>query len=119
MIADLVVDAIATYRLTRLVTADTITEPARDSIIEASYVVAGRAERAREEVAVVGWSEYAMHDDDAPKLATLVVCRWCASIWLGAGVVVVRRYMPRAWQKVAATLVFSAVAALAAGLEDR
>lgn len=117
---ELVVDAFACYRLTRLVTKDVITAPVRDSFVEATYLVAGRSEAVRGELeaAQMTWSEYAEDDRDAPKLATLVVCRWCSSIWLGLGVVVVRRFLPRMWRPVAEILVFSAASALLAGFED-
>ncbi len=117
---ELVVDAVATYRLTRLVTKDVITAPLRDSFVEAMYVAAGRAEAARPEIdsAQLTWSEYAEDDRNAPKLATLVVCRWCASIWLALGVVVIRRAAPRSWRRIAEILVFSAASALLARLED-
>lgn len=113
-----VVDAVAAYRLTRLVTSDVITAPPRDRFIEGVYVAAGRAEQARDEVGRVGWTEYALHDDEAPKLATLVVCRWCASVWVGFGIVAARRLVPRAWRPVATALAFSAASALLARLED-
>lgn len=58
----LVIYALAVMRVTGLVTADAITEPARDAFI--------------------GWL------DDRPNtlgsfLAALIQCPWCASIWLG------------------------------------
>lgn len=117
---ELVVDAVAVYRLTRLVTKDVITAPARDAFVEATYIVAERSEAVRDEIesAQMTWSEYAEDDKKAPKLATLVVCRWCASVWLAAGVLVLRRYAPRAWRPLSEILVFSAASALLAGLED-
>ncbi len=59
----LIVYALAVMRLVGLVTADSITEDARD--------------------AVLAWL------DDRPKtlgsyLATLIQCPWCVSIWVGA-----------------------------------
>lgn len=115
---DLLVDAVAVYRLTRLATADTILDGPRDAIVEAAYVAAGRAEAVRNEAEHFGWSDYAETDSDAPKMATLVVCRWCAGMWIAFGVVVLRRFVPRAWRPLAHALVFSAVAALLARLED-
>ena len=59
----LVVYALAVARVTGLVVADTITEPARDRLI--------------------GWL------DDRPRtlgsaIATLITCPWCASVWIAA-----------------------------------
>jgi hypothetical protein len=42
--------------------------------------------------------------------ADLESCPWCASMWLGAGVVVARWLFPRAWPVVARVLASSAVA---------
>lgn len=113
---ELLVDAGAAYRLTKLVTDDVITAPIRDGIVEWSY---GRlpdiaVERARGET----WSDVAIGDEDAPKLATLITCRWCAGVWIGAAVVAARRGAPRAWQPLAEALSLAAAAALIAGLEQ-
>lgn len=120
----LLLDALATYRLARLVTADGIADGPRDAVVRAAYEIAGRAEEARQtepDVAAgerAAWSNYAMDDDDPPKLAELITCRWCAGMWLAAAVVAMRRMAPRAWSPVAAVLAFSAAAALLARLED-
>lgn len=116
---DLVVDALAVYRLTRLVTADVITAPARDRIVEAAYANVGEAEAIRSILGdAVSWSEYAEDDPDAPKLATLITCRWCAAIHCSILVVCLRRAFPRAWRPVGEMLALGAAAALVAGLED-
>lgn len=118
-VLELATDALAAYRLTRLVTADTIAAPIRDRWVEASYVAQGRAEQHRPHPEVPGaWSEEAMADEDPPKLAELVVCRWCAGMWVSLGVVAARRTLPRAWGPLATALAFSAGAALLAQLED-
>lgn len=111
---ELVVDAVAAYRLTKLVTDDEITEPLRDAVVEWSY---------RDDVdplpdGYASWSDLAITDPKSPKLATLVTCRWCAGVWIGAGVVAARRVAPRAWQPLAEALSFAAAAALIAGLEQ-
>lgn len=116
-------DAIATYRLTRLVTADDLAAVPRDAVVRWSYEhsrdLAGRRRAASGGGAPVeGWSDYAIGDDNPPKLATLVTCRWCASMWLGLGVVAARRLFPRAWAPLASALTYSAGAALLARLED-
>lgn len=115
-------DALATYRLTRLATADVITQPLRDRIIEWSYERAGRrdeAVRASGPMRHEGdWQDAVLLDDDPPKLATLVTCRWCAGIWIAAFVVLASRVAPRAWRPARDLLVFSAAAALIARIED-
>lgn len=114
----LAVDALAAYRLTRLVTADTIAEPARAVVIQAGY----ERERPGVEVPEPGpgstWTEVALNDPDPPRLAELVTCRWCAGFWVAVGVVAARRLAPRAWRPLADALAFSAAAALLARLED-
>lgn len=116
MIPALLVDAVAAYRLTRLVTADDITAPIRDGIVEWSY---GRLPDVEvDKPAIDTWTDVAISDPDAPKLATLVTCRWCAGMWISFGVVAARRLAPRAWSPVADALVCSAAAALLAGFEE-
>jgi hypothetical protein len=110
----LVVDAMATYRLTRLATADVISEPIRRSIVIRSVELpidelADGTATAQE--AVDGL-------DDPPKVARLITCRWCAGMWIAAGVVAARRLAPKAWDPVADALALSAAAVLAARLED-
>lgn len=115
VIPGLVVDALAAYRLTRLVTADTITEGPRDAIVRWAYRRAGRPFMADGDVS---WSEIAMADDDPPKLATLITCRWCTGVWVAAGVVVAREVAPRWWRPVRDGLAIASAAALVAGLEQ-
>lgn len=116
---DLIVDAVAVYRLTRLVTADTLADPIRERIVESAYVSVGRGEQVRADAEDASWSEIAIAEGrHAPKLATLVTCRWCAGMWIAFGAVVARRLLPRLWRPVADALVCSAAAALLASLED-
>lgn len=115
----LVLDALAAYRLTRLATTDTILDGPRDALVRGAYARAGRADDGPSMPDVPGaWSGWAMDDDRAPKLATLVTCRWCAGAWIGLAVVAARRLFPRAWPPLAKALAFSAGAALLASLED-
>lgn len=125
----LVLDALATYRLTRLVTADVITRPLRERIVEATYRADGARVQwddgeltvhlpGRPSVTANQWDHVPSRDDTPPKLATLVTCRWCTGMWVAMGVLVARRLFPRAWGAVAEALAFSAAAALVAGLED-
>lgn len=119
-------DALAAYRLTRLVTADTILAEPRNAIARWAYHRAAMAKPAEplpelaytELAGPQPWADLAMDDPDAPKLATLVTCRWCAGVWVAFGVVAARRLFPRAWQPVARALALSAGAALLARLED-
>lgn len=120
----LVVDAIAVYRLTKLATDDSITQPIRDRIIEAAYATQGRVEherRAFEEhegaMREGDWQRIVEEDDEPPKLAALVTCRWCASMWVALGLVaVVRR--ARWWPAMSDALAFSAAGALLARFEE-
>lgn len=114
----LLLDSLAAYRLSRLVTADTITAPVRDRLIAAAYRRAGKGENDETGAPVVDWRDYAVVDESAPKLATLLTCRFCASVWIGFGVVIARRRFPRAWSPIAEALALSAVAALLVQLED-
>lgn len=115
MIVRLIVDAVAVYRLARLVTADDLTEDLRDALVLAAY-------RWRGLDLPNGYTdqtpaERAMQDPAAPKLATLITCRWCAGMWLALGVVFVARRF-RWWPAMADALACSAAAALLARLEE-
>lgn len=123
-------DALSAYRLTRLVTADTILRGWRDGVVRRTYITDRRysARVLKEQLAAElgiddlsrpgAWSELAMADDNAPKLATLITCRWCAGTWVSLFVVAARRYAPRLWDPLAQALAMSAGAALLARLED-
>lgn len=112
--SDLLLDALATHRLARLVTADMITAPLRNDIIRAAYAAAGDTEARRiQPLADVDWTERA-HDDgeDAPKLAQWISCPWCAGFWCAAFVVIARRVAPGVWHPLAKALAFSSAAGL-------
>lgn len=119
MSADLLVDALAVYRLSRLVSADLITFEVREQIIRELY--AARGDRDARTIAPAmdrEWTRRALEDGpEAPKLAQLIVCRWCTSMWLGAGVLAARRLAPRAWRPASYVLAWSAVAGLAGIVE--
>lgn len=117
MIPTIVIDALAAYRLTRLVTADTITEPVRLALVEDAYHAVARQLPEVQAGATVE-ERVAADDEDPPKLATLLTCRWCAGVWVAAGVMAARRLAPRQWGVVADGLAISAAAALVAALED-
>lgn len=78
-----VIDALATYRLTRLVTRDRITARYRD--------------------AIRGPYDGGEH---------FVDCPWCVGMWIAFGVVAARRLAPALWSPVATALAFSAVAGI-------
>lgn len=126
----LLVDALAAYRLTKLATDDSITEGPRAAIVHAAYAGRplpepyewrqdlGRFVVVTDGVHVVPAADVVIDTDLPPKVAELVTCRWCAGMWLSAGVVAAARLAPRAWRPLARALAFSAAAALIAGLED-
>ena len=122
----LVVDAVAAYRLTKLATDDVITQPAREAAIHHAYARAGRYVTAcqLQEALSIGvddpdrWQATALYDPDPPKLATPLTCRWCAGVWVAAGVTVARLAAPRVWDPIARGLTAAAAAALIANLED-
>lgn len=121
MVKDLLVDVLAAHRLTRLVTADVLTQPIRDRWIHAAYVGAGRATLMVEggDTTEEGvWQTVVDGDPEAPKLATLVTCRWCAGMYVAAGVVLARRLFPRQWGPLARVLAVSSASALLAAVED-
>lgn len=116
---DLALDAMAAYRITKLITDDEITAPIRDRIIQRAY--GARLVRLDEFTLPTGrfdWTALAIDDPDPPKLATLLTCRWCMGVHIGFGVVVARRLFPRWWPDVARALAYATAAALLANLED-
>lgn len=79
----LIVDGLAVYRLTRLAIVDTL-PPVRAA-----------RERILQRLPVTSWQ------------AELLTCPWCLSVWIGAGVLLVRR--TRLWRAAAFVLAGSAV----------
>lgn len=113
---ELLLEALGVYRLTRLVTKDTITQPIRARIVRFAYQLRdGETER---DIPLAAWDRMVEDDDDPPKLAVLVTCRWCAGFWIAMLAVIARAVAPKAWQRVATVMTLSAAAALIAGLED-
>jgi hypothetical protein len=47
-----------------------------------------------------------------PRTWYFITCPWCVSVWAGAVVVVLTKYLPTGWQWIALALAFSAVAGL-------
>jgi hypothetical protein len=81
----LLVDALATYRLARLVTTDDIFKRQRDALTKRWPVKPGR-------------------------LSELVICPWCCSVYIGVAAYALTRYVPSVWVWVAVPLALSAVA---------
>lgn len=122
---ELLVDALACYRLTRLATADTIFDEPRGLVVRWAYEAHHTQGDLRDAMAAKGldadrlahWPLFAQQDDDTPKLATLVTCRWCAGVWCAAAVLAARTLSPRLWRWAARGLAVAAAGALVAGLE--
>jgi len=108
----LLVDALATYRLTRLATADVISEPVRMAVLRKTGAEPPPGEDDPTAQEVVESLQ------DPPRLATLITCRWCAGVWIAAGVTAARLAAPKAWEPVARGLALSACAVLLSRLED-
>jgi hypothetical protein len=108
----LALDLLATYRLTRLATADVISEPARMAVLRRVGAEPPPGEEDPTAQEVVDSLQ------DPPRLATLVTCRWCAGMWIAAGVTAARLAAPRAWDVAARGLALSAGAVLLARFED-
>lgn len=96
----LTLDALACFRLTRLLVSDTITQPLRQAVIGTAYA----PER--------DLSGFAMPVAKRPRLAEFVTCPWCMGMWLAGLVVLCQALIPAVWIYAAALLAFSAVAGL-------
>ncbi len=88
--ADLLVDALASYRVTRLLVSDGIVDRQRHAVVDR---LRRRGHR---------------------KLVELSECPWCIGFWVACGVVAARRVIPRTWAPVAEAFAFSAVSGLLA-----
>jgi hypothetical protein len=110
---ELLIDGLATYRLTRFATADVLSEPFRQAVLRRVGV-----EPPPDVEGPASAQELVEADDDPPRLATLVNCRWCAGVWIAAGVGLARAAAPRAWSPVARALALSAGAVLLSRLEE-
>lgn len=91
-----VVDAVAVYRLVRLLQQDQITEVPRNWFIRKHGAVRHG----------IAWS-------------ALADCPWCLSVWVAAGVVLARAGAPRLWGMAARGLAFSAGAGVISELVGR
>lgn len=122
-------DALALHRLTRLVTEDAITQPLRDRLIlrqlnrHADSCCDGDVEQAFADADLIADrggdpQELIARLDNPPKLATLITCRWCASVHVAMLAVCLRRVAPRWWNLLAEVMALSAAGTLIARLEE-
>lgn len=88
------VSGLATYRLTRLITTDEISEPLREKI-------------------------WANHPPDTSRLGYLITCNWCTSVWAASALQISRMIAPKTTSAVETVLALSAVAGLLSAHEDR
>ena len=84
-------DALAVYRITRLVIQDEIAADLRDKVFE-------------------------KFNPAETKIGYLLTCPWCVSVWAGLGVVAARRFAPQLWDDLSTALAASAVSGL---IEER
>lgn len=87
---DLVILALGVYRLTRLVTTDTLLEGARERV----------------------WRRW----PPSTKRGYVITCDWCTSMWISAPVVLMYSIYPTATVYVCATFALSAAAGIIAAL---
>jgi hypothetical protein len=85
-IVSLILDIVATYRLTKLVMEDKITEDLRDFIYE---------------------------HFPSSKLSYLIGCGWCVSIWAAIVIFAIRRFYPQYADTLSSVLAASAVTGVA------
>lgn len=117
-----VVIALAVYRITRLVTDDTILEPIRERVL--ARFPAYDTEYADDPGVESPTNAYgrALFESapgryfpvEASWFGTLISCSWCASVWVAALVTAAWYWLPTATWWVALPLAFSAIAALIA-----
>lgn len=91
---DLARSGLAAYRLTRLVTRDTITAPIRERI----------------------WRSHPPH---LSKLGYVLTCEWCTSIYAASLLEISRIITPRWTTRVETVLALSALTGLLTAYEDR
>jgi hypothetical protein len=114
VVVDLLIDVLAVHRMTRLVTSDVISRPARAEAIRFAYDPFNVRTPA---LTPMQWEAEVMLDDEPPWLAKLVTCRWCSSVWCAAFAVLARTFAPRAWRPAARALALSSASSLLVGLE--
>jgi hypothetical protein len=85
-VISLIIDIVATWRLTKLVMEDKITEDLREFIYE---------------------------HFPSSKLSYLIGCPWCVSIWAGIAIFAIRRFYPQYADTLSSILAASAVTGVA------
>lgn len=117
---DLATDALATFRITRLISRDAITAPLRDSLIRHLYAERGDSAALRlAPAADVDWTERAKEDGElAPFLARLVTCGWCSGMYVAFGVMAARLIAPKVWQPISTALACASAAGLLSTAEQ-
>lgn len=90
------IDALAVYRITRLIVSDTLFDEPRRALLE-------RLDASESPV--------------AGKMAEGLDCPWCVSVWVGGGVLAFKASAPRAWRALSFVLATSAVAGILSGHE--
>ncbi len=117
---ELLLDALAAYRVTKLVVDDQLTAEPRDAVIRWAYRNSPPKgwdpplEEVGDQLDPGGWVDVVAEDDDPPKLAFLVTCPWCAGMWVSLGVVALDAVAPRPWRHLRRALAMSAAAGLIA-----
>lgn len=117
---DLVLDALAVSRITRLITHDRIGAHLRKPIIKAAYGWSNNVQGWTDaEVAYSAqeWDQVVHDDDEPPELAAFIVCPWCVGQWVAFGVVLARWAFPRKWEPLGRALAFSQIAGFVADLD--
>lgn len=96
---ELVLHFLACWRLCQLAIRDRITLPIRGRLIRWAYQRADGPDQATDaEPATLGeWDDLAQADADAPPLAILVTCWWCAGLWIAAGWTGFAAVWPAGW----------------------
>lgn len=114
---DLAFDCAAAYRITRLITSDKVLLPLRARVIRYSYSkTLGQVAEPWSSLRDEDWEQQVLDDDYAPKLATLITCRFCVGVYAGVAVCIARRYLP-GWPHMARALTVASAATLISGLE--
>lgn len=121
---ELGLDALAAFRVTRLITTDRITRAPRVKVIRHAYEAKGhRLEWINDDVPAItsrtpmsdGQVENLAHeDDDVPELAAFIVCPWCIGMWVALGVAVAGRTC--IWRGLRVPLALSSITGLLASV---
>lgn len=126
----LLIVALAAYRITRIITTDSISEPARERIYRWAWVEPD--EVLAYAVAQERWAGESLPfqtdaDDPPPPLPRrgglrtwlnqLVQCAWCMGVWVSAGTYAVWRWWT--WEPVHVLIVMLAVAGVQGWLQSR